>query len=135
MNQNLLARVYLWTILVALACGLVAWFTISFDFGLGLFLTAVWAVAGFRALEGLLRSVVLPPGHPRNIFAIILWMMAKLAVYGMAVWVLFSRPFPPISHAVGFTLMLVVLVALGARARSAEIREEIRLSTPRGDDG
>ena len=130
MPENLLARVYLWTILVALVCGLVSWFAISFDFALGLFITAVWAVAGFRALEGVLRSVVVPPGTPRNVFAIILWFMAKLAVYGMAVWVLFSRPFPPISHAVGFTLMLVVLVALGAQARSAEIRQ----STARGDD-
>jgi len=130
LNQNLLARVYLWTILVALACGLVSWFAISLDFGLGLFLTAVWAVAGFRALEGLLRSAVQPPGAPRNIFAIILWVLAKLGVYAIAVWMLFSRPFPPVSHAVGFTLMLVVLVALGARARSDEIRQ----STPRGDD-
>ena len=130
MTQNLLARVYLWTILVALACGLVAWFTISLDFGLGIFLTAVWAVAGFRTLEGLLRSAVLPPGTPRNIFATILWVLAKLGVYGIAVWVLFSRPFPPVSHAVGFTLMLVVLVVLGAKSRSQEIHQ----STPRGDD-
>lgn len=130
MNQNLLARVYLWTILVAFACGLAGWFAVSSAFGLGLFLTAVWAVAGFRVLEGLLRSAVLPPGVPRNVFAIILWILAKLAIYGIAVWVLFSRPFPPVSHAVGFTLMLVVLVALGAKARS----EEIRQTAPRGDD-
>ena len=131
MNQNLLARVYLWTILVAFACGLVFWFAISSGFGIGLFVTAVWAVAGFRALEGLLRATVVPPGTPRNIFAIILWFFAKLAIYGMAVWVLFSRPFPPVSHAVGFTLMLVVLVVLGARARAEEIRQE---TAPRGED-
>ena len=130
MNQNLLARVYIWTTLVALVCGLASWFAVSSGFGLGLFLTAVWAVAGFRILEGLLRSVVVPPGTPRNIFATILWVLGKLAIYGVAVWVLFSRPFPPVSHAVGFTLMLVVLVALGARARSDEIRQP----TPRGDD-
>lgn len=130
MNQNLLARVYLWTILVAFACGLAGWFAVSSGFGVGLFVTAVWAVAGFRVLEGLLRSAVLPPGVPRNVFAIILWILAKLAVYGVAVWVLFSRPFPPVSHAVGFTLMLVVLVALGAKARSDEIRQ----ADPRGDD-
>ncbi len=130
MNQNLLARVYLWTILVALACGLVFGFAISSSFGIGVFLTAVWAVAGFRALEGLLRSAVVPPGSQRNIFAIILWVLAKLGIYGIAVWMLFSRPFPPVSHAVGFTLMLVVLVIFGAQARSDEIRQ----STPRGDD-
>ena len=130
MNQNLLARVYLWTILVALACGLVFGFAISSSFGIGVFLTAVWAVAGFRALEGLLRSAVVPPGSQRNIFATILWVLAKLGIYGIAVWMLFSRPFPPVSHAVGFTLMLVVLVILGAKARSDEIHQ----STPRGDD-
>lgn len=130
MNQNLLARVYLWTILVALVCGLGCGFAISSSFGIGVFLTAVWAVAGFRALEGLLRSAVVPPGNPRNIFAVILWVLAKLGIYGIAVWMLFSRPFPPVSHAVGFTLMLVVLVVLGAKARSDEINQ----SAPRGDD-
>ena len=78
--------------------------------------------AGLLALEKLLRCAVLPPGEPRNVFALFLWGFAKLAVYGLAVWVLFSRPFPAISHAVGFTLMMVVLVVAGARARDEEIR-------------
>ncbi len=130
MPQNLLARVYLWTILVAFACGLIAWFTVSSEFGTGLFLTAVWAVAGFRALEGLLRAAVQPPGTSRNTLVIILWVLAKLAIYGIAVWMLFSRPFPPFSHAVGFTLMMVVLIVLGARDRLGVIYR----STPRGDD-
>lgn len=122
--------------MVAFAGGLVTWFAISSGFGLGLFLTAVWAVAGFRALEGLLRSTVVPPGTPRNIFAIILWFSAKLAIYAVAVWVLFSRPFPPISHAVGFTIMMVVLVALGAKSRSEEIArsQTAQHEAPRGED-
>jgi hypothetical protein len=122
LSQNLLARVQLWTIFLALALSAVLGFVVSASFGLGVFLTALWAVAGFLALEKLLRSAILPPGQPRNIFAIFLWGMAKIAVYAIAVWVLFSRPFPPLSHAVGFTLMMVVLVVVGVRARDLEIR-------------
>ncbi len=79
--------------------------------------------------SAVLRSAVVPPGTPRNGFATILWIMAKLAVYGLAVWVLFSRPFPAVSHAVGFTILMVVLVVVGARHRA----EEIRLATSRKD--
>ncbi len=125
MSQNVLAKVQLWTILIALPLAVGLWLAISFDFGAGVFLTAMWAVAGFRALEGLLRAAIVPEGAPRNEFAIGLWLLAKLAVYGIAVWVLFSRPFPAISHAVGFTILMVVLVVVGARHRA----EEIRLAT------
>ena len=122
MSQNVLARVQLWTILLALALSVVLGFVVSPHFALGVFLTALWAAAGLFALEKLLRAAVQPPGEPRNVFAVFLWGFAKLAVYGIAVWVLFSRPFPAISHAVGFTLMMVVLVGVGARARDEEIR-------------
>lgn len=123
MNKSLLARVRIWTILIASASALVAWYAISFNFAAGLFLTALWAVAGLMALEGILRSAVVPPGTPRNGFATILWVLAKIAVYGLAVWVLFSRPFPAVSHAVGFTLLMVTLVGVGAQARSKDIRQ------------
>jgi hypothetical protein len=122
MSQNVLARVQLWTILLALALSAVLGFVVSFHFALGVFLTALWAAAGLFVLEKLLRAAVLPQGEPRNVFAVFLWGFAKLAVYGIAVWVLFSRPFPAISHAVGFTLMMVVLAVAGARARDVEIR-------------
>ena len=130
MNENLLARVRLWTILVALAAAATAFFAVSFAFALGIFLTAVWAAAGLLVLERLLRAAVVPPGTPRNGFVIGLWIAAKIAVYGVAAWVLFSRPLPALSHAVGFTLMMVILVVLGAQARSAEIR----LSSRRDND-
>ena len=116
MAQNVLARVQIWTILLALALSAALVFTVSPQFALGVFLTALWAAAGLFALEKLLRVAVLPPGEPRNVFAMFLWGFAKLAVYGLAFWVLLSRPFPAISHAVGFTLMMVVLVVVGARA-------------------
>lgn len=129
MSQNVLAKIQIWTIFLALPAAIVLWLAISFDFGLGVLLTALWAVAGFRALEGLMRSAMVPEGTPRNEFAIILWLMAKIGVYALAVWVLFSRPFPAISHAVGFTILMVVLVVVGARHRS----EEIRLGTSSKD--
>jgi hypothetical protein len=130
MNEKLLAGVRLWTILVSLVVSVVAFFALSFEFALGIFLTALWAVAGLLVLERLLRAAVQPPGAPRNLFAIALWGAAKIAVYGVAVWVLFSRPLPALSHAVGFTLMMVTLVVLGAQARSGEIR----LSSRREND-
>jgi hypothetical protein len=130
MNQKLLARIRLWTIFVALPVAAVFFFVISPAFALGVFLTALWAVLGLWVLERLLVAAVAPVGTPRNVPAIAGWMAAKLAVYGVAVWVLFSRPLPALSHAVGFTLMMVILVVLGAQARSAEIR----LSTRREDD-
>jgi len=70
------------------------------------------------ALEGILRSSIVPPGTPKNEFATVIWILVKIAVYGLAVWVLFSRPFPAVSHAVGFTLLMVTLVIVGARSHS-----------------
>ena len=122
MSQNLLVRVQIWTIILALVCSLALWGAVSFAFAAGVFLTALWAVAGFFCLGRLLQAAVLPPGTQRNGFLVIIWAVAKLAVYGLAVWVLFSRPFPPLSHAVGFTLLLVVIVVLGVGARSRELR-------------
>jgi|GEM_PF-2139001 len=132
MPQNVLARVQIWTILLALALSAVLVFAVSARFALGVFLTALWAAAGLFALEKLLRCAVLPPGEPRNVFAMFLWGFAKLAIYGIAVWVLFSRPLPAMSHAVGFTLMMVVLVVVGARARDEEIRR-LKQQAAQGD--
>ena len=123
MDKSLLARVRIWTILIALISALVAWFAISFDFAAGLLLTALWAVIGLMALEGILRTAIVPPGTPRNGFAVFLWVFLKIAVYGLAVWVLFSRPFPAVSHAVGFTILMATLVGVGAQTRSADIRQ------------
>ena len=122
MNESLLARVRIWTILVAVLATLISWWTVSGLFAWGVLATALWAVAGFYVLEKLLRAVVVPPGAPRNGFAVILWFSAKLAIYAAAVWVLFSRPFPALSHALGFTLMMVLLVGFGAGARARDIK-------------
>jgi uncharacterized membrane protein len=118
-NEKFLAQVRLWTILVALSVSAVVFFAISFAFALGIFLTAVWAAAGLLVLERLLRAAIVPRGSSRDGWAIFLWSAAKIAIYAVAVWVLFSRPLPVLSHAVGFTLMMVIMVGLGARARSS----------------
>ena len=133
LTDSLLARVRIWTILSAVIVAAVCWFVISPRFGLGVFVTALWAVAGFWVLEKLLRSAALPPGSSRNGFAVALWIVAKLAIYGLAVWVLFSRPLPVFSHVVGFSILMVILVILGANARAVEINKP-RQPTEQGDD-
>ena len=133
MNKSLLARVRIWTILIASVAALVAWYAISLIFAAGLFLTAIWAVVGLMALEGILRSAIVPPGAQKNEFATVIWVLVKIAVYGLAVWVLFSRPFPAVSHAVGFTLLMVTLVIVGAQSQS-EARSTKTHQTNRQDD-
>jgi len=63
---------------------------------------------------------------PKNRFEIILWVVAKIVVYAVAIWVMFTRPVPAISHLVGFSLMMMVLVVVGARRRAEEIRHGSR---------
>ena len=126
MSRNILARVRIWTIFLALALSAVLWAAVGPQFAKGTLATALWAVAGFWALEGLLRSAAVPPGKPRNGFAVTLWIAAKVGLYGIAIWVLFSQPFPALSHAVGFTLLMVVLVVIGARARADDIHLSAR---------
>lgn len=124
MGQKILAQVQLWTIFLALPLAIVLGLVESFNFGVGVFLTALWAVAGLRALEGLIRTGLRPKGVPKNRFEIILWVLAKIAVYAIAVWVMFTRPVPPTSHFIGFSLMMLVLIVVGARTRAKEIRHE-----------
>ena len=124
-----LAPIQSTTIFVAAAVSLALRFAVSPEFAWGTFWTALWAVVWFRSLEGILRAGVRPKGQPRATWRIVGWSAVKLAVYGIAVWVLFSRPFPALSHAVGFTLMMVILAVGGAlqAARSGPGR-------PRQDD-
>ena len=77
-----------------------------------------WFERVSRGIYGLSEAgrSALPPGAPKNVFAIGLWTIAKLAIYAIAVWVLFSRPLPVFSHVVGFTILMVVLVILGLLA-------------------
>ena len=133
MPQSPLAPTQFWTIFVAAIAALAAWLWISPDFAWGLFLTSLWATVGFRALEGILRAGVRPKGQPRDERKLLLWSALKLTVYGLAVWVLFLRPFPVLSHVAGFTILMVALVILGAGARAQQI-DSNRQSTGMGDD-
>ena len=114
MTRAILTRTRTWTLATGLVTAVATGFLLGWDFGAGVLATAIWAVAGFWSLEGLFRSALVAPGTPRNVFAIIIWAFVKLTVYALAVWVLIMRPFPPLSHAVGLTLLLVVLVIQGA---------------------
>lgn len=131
MNKSLLARVRQWTILVATALSLALWPAVSAPFALGVFVTAIWAAAGLYVLEKLLRAAVVPPGAPRNGYTVLLWGLAKVGIYALTIPVLIYRPFPAVSHAVGFTLLMVVMAVFGARARA----DEIAHATGRGEDG
>jgi len=131
LNEPLLARVRLWTILLALPAAGACWPLLSGIFALGVLVTAIWAVAGFYTLERLLRAAVVSPGTPRNGFGVFLWLMAKLAIYALAVRVVLSRPFPPLSHAAGLTVLVVVLVVSGIRQTPGSGGPEPPL---RGDD-
>ncbi len=131
MNEAILKRARLWTVAAGALLSLVCLFAVSFRFAAGLLVTAIWAAAGFYVLERLLRAVVVPPGTPRHGLAALGWGAAKLAIYGLAVAALIERPFPPVSHLIGFSLLLVALVAAGVSARPRDGGQPLR----RGDDG
>lgn len=113
MNELVLKRTQLWTLAAAVGLSLILWFTVTPRFALGTLLTALWAVAGFRALEGLIRAALLPRGTRRDVRGILIWAAAKLAVYGLAIWAVLKSPFAATSHLIGFSLLLVVLVVVG----------------------
>jgi hypothetical protein len=130
-NAEVLHKTRIWTVVAAGGTAVILGFFLSPLFGFGLFATALWAVLSFWVLERLLRAVVVPPGTPRNIFAVIAWVGAKIALYGIAVWALLTGPFPAWSLVSGLTLLLVVLVAVGISVSARVTRQP----TQRGDDG
>jgi len=131
-NLSLLGQARLWTVAAGAIAVPLLGLLVSWPFALGCAVTIVWAVLGFWVLEKLMRAFVVPPGTPRNVFAVILWSMLKLGVYAVAIWVLIVRAFPPVSHIVGVTILLVVLVALGA-AKSPHLTRQ--MPARRGEDG
>lgn len=130
MNEAILRRTRLWTLLAAVALAAATGLAVSPLFGAGLLLTAVWAVAGFWILEKLLRAALVPPGAPRRGFAVAAWGAAKAGIYALALWALLARRFPPVSHLIGFSLLLVVLVAVAAAGSAGRARQP----AARGDD-
>ncbi len=94
-------------------------------------ITALWAVAGFWVLERLLKVVIVSPSTPRRGWRVTAWLIAKFALYGLAVWGLLQQIFPALSHIFGFTLLLVVLVIVGTTAGGRDAGQPAR----RGNDG
>jgi hypothetical protein len=131
LNGDVLKRTRLWTLSAAAGLSAVLAFAVSLHFAAGLLLTAVWAVSGFWCLERLLRAALVPPGTRRNGLAILGWGAGKLAIYALAIWAVLESPFPPASHLIGFSLLLVVLVAAGATVLPRDLSQPAR----RGDDG
>ena len=68
-------------------------------------------------LERLLREFVVQPGQERQNFRCMAWIGAKIGLYAVAALGLLKLPWPAMSFALGLALLLVVLVAVGARHR------------------
>lgn len=131
MTRAMLGKVRLWTVVAGVVAAAVAWPLAGPRFAWGVVATALWAVIGFRALEGLIAAALVAPGEPRHTRAILLWAAVKIAVYAVATWVVFNRPFPPASHLVGVTLLLVVIVVQGIVIAPRRSEQPVR----RGNDG
>jgi len=115
---QILARTRAGTVIAALlAAGLARALGAEWRFAAGVLGTALWAVAGFTLIERLVRVALLPPGSPRPRGRIALLVTAKLALYGLAVWVLLAGWIPPLSSVLGFSLLLLALVVVGLAAR------------------
>jgi len=131
LTGKILQKTRWWTLLCAVVISLIFGFTFSLEFAAGFFVTVLWAVTGFWVLERLLRAVVVPPGTRRNKWITGSWLAAKLALYALAIWGLFQEQFPVMSHVLGLTLLLVVLVTAGIFAGQASASQPAQ----RGDDG
>lgn len=131
MNTTVLGRARLWTLIAAVVLGAGLWPATSLRFALGVLLTAAWAAGGFWLLETLLRCVLVPPGRPRATGRIVLVAAGKVLLYGVAVWALWVRAFPPVSLLIGFSLLLVALVVVSTTVRRSAPPARPQ---PRGED-
>ncbi len=130
-NRSLLGRIRLWTTIAGVIAAAIAWPLAGPRLAFGVVVTVLWAVVGFRALEGLVSAALTPPGEPRDGRAILLWAGVKIAVYAVAIWVVFTRPFPPVSYLVGVSLLLIVIVVQGVILAPRRGEQPVR----RGNDG
>ena len=108
-NRSLLGRIRLWTTIAGVIAAAIAWPLAGPRLAFGVVVTVLWAVVGFRALEGLVSAALTPPGEPRDGRAILLWAGVKIAVYAVAIWVVFTRPFPSVSFLSVVILLLIVI--------------------------
>jgi len=109
-TSPILKRTRFWTLAAAVVIALVLKTRMEPEFVYGFLGSAVWAVLSFWVVEALMRFALVPPGTPRNGRAIVGLVIAKVALYGAAFWVLLSGFVPPVSCVFGFSLLLIVLV-------------------------
>ncbi len=112
MSTPILKRTRLWTTAAAVAIALALNTRMDLIFVIGFLGSAIWAVLSFWVVEAIMRFALVPPGSPRNGVAIARLVVAKVALYGLAFWVLLAGIVPPTSCALGFSLLLVVLVVV-----------------------
>jgi len=117
MSAPILKRVRLWTMAAAVAIALWLNGQRETDFVLGFLGAATWTVLGFWAVEALVRHALLPGERPKDRRAIALLLVAKAALYGVALWVLVKELAPPTSLLLGFSLLLIVLVVVAIATR------------------
>lgn len=120
---RLLRRTRRLTVLGGLGVGALVALLATPQHGLGILVGALWSALNLRAMEGLLRSALLPRDHRRDLRVVFLWSILKLGVYVLAVWMLVIAPFPVVGLAIGLTVMLAALVLAGLTTRSEAVQE------------
>ncbi len=102
-------------IAIALAApvAMVLWYKDYHTDAIVFLLTTVWAIASFLVLELLVKAAILAPGTKRNTKTILLLVLAKFSLYGVALWAMFARMLPPYPCIAGFSLLMVSIVTAG----------------------
>jgi hypothetical protein len=112
-TTSILARTRRWTLAAAAAGTAVMFLAATPRAALSFLGAALWGVAGFWLLERLVRSALIPPGKPRDRRALLLLMAGKAALYAVGIGVLLSGVASLQACALGFSLLLVMLVVVG----------------------
>lgn len=116
-TTSILARTRRWTLAAAVAGTAVMFLAATPRAALSFLGAALWGVAGFWLLERLVRQALVPkcgaPGEPRDRRALLLLMAGKAALYAAGIWVLLSGVASLQACALGFSLLLVMLVVVG----------------------
>ncbi len=113
MNRTIPELARLITIALAVPATMVMWYKDYHADAIVFLLTAVWAIASFLVLELLVKSELLVPGKKRNTKRILLLVLAKFSLYGVALWAMFARQLPPYPCIAGFSLLMVSIVTAG----------------------
>lgn len=113
----ILARARRWTLAAAAAGAAVMFLVATPRSALSFLGAAVWGIAGFWMIERLIRLALVPPGGTRDRRALVGLLLGKAALYALAAWALMSGAAEPKASALGFSLLLVVLVVVGILLR------------------